>query len=163
MPGQKPRVTTSEEEPRIRPARDAELDAVLDMYEWLFEPPGSRPNAWDPERAGGALAEALRSELSNVFVAERDGRLIGVCTAYLDLHSVRFGPRCWVEDLAVDPAHRSEGIGAALLAEARSWAGERGATHLELDTAEARRDAQRFYEREGADHRSISYTWQLGD
>jgi GNAT superfamily N-acetyltransferase len=147
----------------IRPSREDELDAVLAMYEWLFEPPGQRPAAWDPDRAAAALREALGSDRSTVLVAERDGTLIGLCAAYLDLHSVRFGARCWVEDLAVDPAHRSEGVGAALLAEARSWAGERGATHLELDTAEARRDAQRFYEREGADHRSISYTWQLGD
>ena len=33
----------------------------------------------------------------------------------------------------------------------RGWARERGATHLELDSAEARLDAHRFYEREGAD------------
>jgi GNAT superfamily N-acetyltransferase len=145
----------------VREAREDELADVLAMYEWLFEPPGSRPAAWDAARAAEALADALGSEGSTVLVAERDDRLIGVCTAYLDLHSVRFGPRCWVEDLAVDPARRSEGVGAALLQRAREWARERGATHLELDTAEARADAQRFYEREGADHRSISYTWPL--
>lgn len=145
----------------VREAHEDELGAVLKMYEWLFEPPGSRPDAWDEERATEALAEALRSESSTVLVADHEQRLIGVCTAYLDLYSVRFGPRCWVEDLAVDPGRRSAGVGSALLEAARSWARERGATHLELDTAEARADAQRFYEREGADHRSISYTWPL--
>jgi GNAT superfamily N-acetyltransferase len=74
---------------------------------------------------------------------------------------VRFGRRCWVEDLAVDPESRSQGIGAALLAEARRWAEARGATHLELDTAEARTDARRFYERERPSWRSISYAWRL--
>jgi GNAT superfamily N-acetyltransferase len=145
----------------VREAREDELRAVLKMYEWLFEPPGSRPDAWDEERATEALSEALRSDHSTVLVADHEQRLIGVCTAYLDLHSVRFGPRCWVEDLAVDPARRSAGVGSALLEAARGWARERGATHLELDTAVARTDAQRFYEREGADHRSISYTWPL--
>ena len=145
----------------VREAREDELRAVLKMYEWLFEPPASRPDAWDEERATEALSEALRSDHSTVLVADHEQRLIGVCTAYLDLHSVRFGPRCWVEDLAVDPARRSAGVGSALLEAARGWARERGATHLELDTAEARTDAQRFYEREGADHRSISYTWPL--
>jgi GNAT superfamily N-acetyltransferase len=148
---------------QVREAREDELGAVLKMYEWLFEPPGSRPGAWDEQRATEALAEALRSESSTVLVADHEQRLIGLCTAYLDLHSVRFGPRCWVEDLAVDPARRSAGVGSALLEAARSWARERGATHLELDTAEARADAQRFYEREGADHRSISYTWPLDE
>ena len=145
----------------VRPARGSEVDDLLPTYEWLFAPPGSRPAAWDEERASRALADAIHSDDSAVLVAEGDGRLIGLCTAYLDLHSVRFGPRCWVEDLAVDPAHRSQGVGAALLKEARSWAEGAGATHLELDTAEARTDSQRFYERERPSWRSISYAWLL--
>jgi GNAT superfamily N-acetyltransferase len=148
-------------EATIRPARDDELQSVLAMYEWLFEPPGSLPESWSAERAWAALSEAVRSRRSAVLVSERGERLIGFCTAYLDLDSVRFGPRCWVEDLAVDPARRSEGVGAALLAEARSWARAAGATHLELDTSEPRADARRFYEREHPSWRSISYAWKL--
>jgi GNAT superfamily N-acetyltransferase len=145
----------------IRPARPEELDDVLAMYEWLFEPPGSRPPRWDPQRATAALSGAIESERSLVLVAEHGDRLIGFCTGYLDLDSVRFGLRCWVEDLAVDPARRSEGVGAELLAGTREWAAARGATHLELDTAEGRSDAQRFYERERPAWRSISYAWTL--
>jgi GNAT superfamily N-acetyltransferase len=148
----------------IRDAEPGEEETVLATYEWLFAPPGSRPPAWEPGRARLALAEAIASDRSTVIVAEDAdgaGPPIGLCTAYLDLHSVRFGLRCWVEDLAVDPARRSEGIGAALLDRAREWAAERGATHLELDTAEARKDAQRFYERERPSWRSISYAWEL--
>jgi GNAT superfamily N-acetyltransferase len=149
---------------RIRAAEPADEGAILAAYEWLFAPPGSRPRAWNRERAAAAVAEAIESERSAVFVAEQsrgaDG-VVGLCTAYLDLHSVRFGPRCWVEDLAVEPGRRSEGIGRALLARAREWAAERGATHLELDTGEARVDAQRFYERERPSWRSISYAWEL--
>jgi GNAT superfamily N-acetyltransferase len=145
----------------VRPAREDELDAVLAMYEWLFEPPAQRPAAWEPDRATRALREAIASDRSAVLVAEREGRLVGLCAAYLDLESVRFGRRCWIEDLAVHPEHRSRGVGASLLSAAMEWARGCGATHLELDTAEARTDAQRFYEREGADHHSISYTWVL--
>ena len=148
----------------IRHAEPGEEEAVLATYRWLFAPPGSRPRAWEPGRARLALAEAIASERSTVLVAENadgEGPPIGLCTAYLDLHSVRFGPRCWVEDLAVDPARRSEGIGHALLSRAREWAAERGATHLELDSGEARTDAHRFYERESPSWRSISYAWEL--
>jgi GNAT superfamily N-acetyltransferase len=148
----------------IRHAGPEDEHAILVAYEWLLAPPGSRPRAWNRERAAAALAEAIESDRSAVFVAEdsrgTDG-VVGLCTAYLDLHSVRFGLRCWVEDLAVDPGRRSEGIGRALLARAREWAAERGATHLELDTGEARADAQRFYERERPSWRSISYAWEL--
>jgi GNAT superfamily N-acetyltransferase len=148
---------------RVRRARPGEEAALLPMYEWLFAPPGSMPPAWDEQRALEALAEALQDNRSAVFVAETDGKeaRAGLCTAYLELRSVRFGQRCWVEDLAVDPGQRSRGIGAALLEAASAWAREGGATHLELDTGEARADAQRFYERLEPAWRSISYAWLL--
>lgn len=145
----------------VRPAVPEEVERVLGMYEWLFAPPGSVPPDWDADRAREAIAEAIASEDSAVLVAERRGALLGLCTAYLDLGSVRYGLRCWVEDLAVSPEHRSEGIGKALLEEAKRWGRERGATHLELDSGVARADAHRFYERERPDWESKQYSWLL--
>jgi GNAT superfamily N-acetyltransferase len=149
----------------IRAARPDEADAVRDCYEWLFAPPGSRPESWVPEWASAAIAEAIDSVGSTILVAVAgDGSIVGFCTAYLDLLSVRYGLRCWVEDLAVDPAHRSSGIGSDLLASARRWAADSGASHLELDSGEARLDAHRFYEREGGAVRGISFGWhRLGE
>ena len=120
--------------PKVREAVPGEVERVLGMYEWLFAPPGSVPPSWDPERARAAIADAIADETAAVLVAEHRGELLGLCTAYLELNSVRFGPRCWVEDLAVSPEHRSEGVGKALLDTAKDWARERGATHLELDS-----------------------------
>ena len=146
----------------VRAAKPGEEEAVVVLYEWLFAPPGSRPAAWDVKRATVAVREAIESHDACVLVAEAEGgSLIGFCTAYQDIHSVRFGYRAWVEDLAVAPERRSEGVGKALLGAARDWARERGATHLELDSAEARADAHRFYEREGAAYRAISFGWEL--
>jgi GNAT superfamily N-acetyltransferase len=146
----------------IRPACGSEIDAVLAMFEWLFEPPGYTPRWWDESRARKALAEAIKADDSTVLVAEVGaGRLAGVVSAYLDLHSIRFGTRCWVEDLAVDPSRRSQGIGRALLEAAKDWARERGATHLELDTGLARGDARRFYERQDPIAQGYSYSWPL--
>ena len=96
-----------------------------------------------------------------MLVADADGAVVGICTVYLDIESVRFGRRAWVEDLAVSPDHRSAGHGKALLDAAKDWARERGATHLELDSAEVRADAHRFYEREQPSWRSISFGWEL--
>ena len=147
----------------IRPADPVEAGELVPLYEWLFAPPGSRPPRWDPALAEERLAAAAGGERSRVFVAEAEARLAGICTAYIDMESVRYGQRCWVEDLAVDPERRSLGIGAALLAGAREWARSRGASHLELDSGEARADAHRFYEREGAIWPSKSFTWLLDD
>jgi GNAT superfamily N-acetyltransferase len=96
-----------------------------------------------------------------VFVADEGGAVAGICTVYLDFESVRFGRRAWVEDLAVHPDRRSAGHGKALLDAAKDWARSRGATHLELDSSEARADAHRFYERERPSWRSISFGWEL--
>jgi GNAT superfamily N-acetyltransferase len=145
----------------IREARPGEEAAVAPLYEWLFAPPGAAVPGWDPQRAVIAIRDAIDSEEAVVLVAEEGDRLVGLCTAYLELNSVRFGQRCWVEDLAVDPERRSRGIGGRLLDEAADWAARRGATHLELDTAEARVDAQRFYERRQPAWRSVSYAFLL--
>jgi len=145
----------------VRPGLAGEVERVLGMYEWLFDRPGYLPPGWDPERGRRALARTLSSDESALLVAEDGPDLLGFVSCYLDLDSVRFGLRCWVEDLAVSPARRSEGIGAALLDAAEAWARERGATHLELDTGIARTEAQRFYERRDPAAKGYSYSWRL--
>jgi GNAT superfamily N-acetyltransferase len=145
----------------VRAAQADEAEAIVPLYEWLFAPPGSQPPSWDERRAEVALRQAIESHDSVVLVAEGAGALIGFITGYQDLHSVRFGYRAWVEDFAVDPERRSQGVGKALLDAAKDWARERGATHLELDSALARTDAHRFYEREGAEYKSFSFGWTL--
>jgi GNAT superfamily N-acetyltransferase len=145
----------------IREAKPGEGEHVLAMYEWLFARPGSKPWQWDPERAQERLSEAIASPRSAILVAEDRGALIAFCTAYLEFNSVRFGRRCWVEDFAVDPERRSQGVGTALLNAAKGWARGGGATHLELDSGLARTDAHRFYEREGGTRQSYTFGWEL--
>jgi GNAT superfamily N-acetyltransferase len=145
----------------IREATAGEEERILPAYEWLFAPPGEPPPRWDPDRARRALSEAIVSPESMVFVAEEGEEILGLCTAYLELNSVRYGRRCWVEDLAVDPEHRSEGLGKALLDAAKDWARGAGATHLELDSGLGRTDAHRFYEREQPSWKSYCYAWEL--
>ena len=146
---------------KVREAVTGEVERVPGMYEWLFAPPGSLPPRWDPERARDVIADAIADPSATVLVAEHRGELLGLCTAYLDLLSVRYGQRCWVEDLAVSPEHRSQGVGKDLLDAAKRWARERGATHLELDSSDARADAHRFYEREAPSWRSVCFAWEL--
>jgi GNAT superfamily N-acetyltransferase len=145
----------------IRAATEADAERLPALYDWLFAPPGAQPEDWDERRAVVALRGAIESHDACILIADVGGEFVGICTVYQDLHSVRFGYRAWVEDLAVDPARRSEGIGKALLDAAKAWARERGATHLELDSALARTDAHRFYEREGSEYKSFSFGWRL--
>jgi GNAT superfamily N-acetyltransferase len=145
----------------IRAATADEAPNVVTAYDWLFAPPGGRPRRWDRARAQERLRVAAEAEASVVLVADEDGAIVGFCTAYLDVLSVRFGRRVWVEDLAVHPERRSRGIGKALLDAAKDWGRERGATHLELDSGRDRTDAHRFYQRENPNWTSISFAWEL--
>jgi GNAT superfamily N-acetyltransferase len=145
----------------VGPATPDEAERVASMYEWLFEPPGLRPARWSPDRAVAAIHRALASDAAVVLVARFEDELVGLCTAYDDIESIRFGRRVWVEDLAVSPGHRSLGIGKRLLDKAKQWARARGAARLQLDSAEGRTAAHRFYEREHPSWRSISFGWDL--
>ena len=145
----------------IREAQPGEEASLLPLYEWLFAPPGSVPPGWDPKQAQVRLATTLAGEDSALLLAEEERKPVGFVTAYLDLLSVRFGLRCWVEDLAVDSEWRSRGIGAALLDAAKAWARQRGASHLELDSGIARTEAQRFYERQSPSWSGLQYAWVL--
>ena len=146
----------------IRPALADEVEAVRDMYEWLFAPPGSHARELGPRpSAGGPGGGGRRGGIDGARGRRRRRARCGFITAYLDLNSVRFGRRCWVEDLAVDPTERSRRIGKRLLEAAQAWARERGASHLELHTALARTNAQRFYEREEPSGKSYCYSWEL--
>jgi GNAT superfamily N-acetyltransferase len=145
----------------IRRAHADEADTLVAAYEWLFAPPGSRPPRWDPDLAAQRLRDLIAAPDGEVLVAEHDGAVVGICTVVLDIVSVRFGQRAWVEDLAIDPDHRSRGLGKALLDAAKDWGREHGATHLELDSGEARADAHRFYNREQPSWRSINFGWEL--
>jgi GNAT superfamily N-acetyltransferase len=72
-----------------------------------------------------------------VLVAETDGDIVGYLLA--STHGTFFAnaPVAWVEEVMVAEAARRAGIGAALMAEAESWAGEQGAAYISLATRRA--------------------------
>jgi hypothetical protein len=80
-------------EASVRIERGAPDDAprLVLAYEWLFAPPGSRPRGWDADRAADTLARVCASDDSAVLVAREGDEVVGICTVYLDIDSVRFG------------------------------------------------------------------------
>jgi GNAT superfamily N-acetyltransferase len=145
----------------IRPARDGDVYNLVAAYDWLFAPPGARPPAWDEVRAAERLRRLIAAPDGEVFVADVDGAIVGICTVAFGIESVRFGRCAWVEDLAVHADHRSAGHGKGLLDAAKDWGRAHGADYLQLDSGDARVDAHRFYEREQPSSRSRSFRWNL--
>ena len=59
------------------------------------------------------------------------------------------GRKLTVDDLVTTADRRSEGFGSALLSHLFERAAGAGCAHLDLDSNVVRKDAHRFYEREG--------------
>ncbi len=145
----------------LRAAVASDRDAVLDLLEQLFDPPGRRPPDYDRTRGAAGFEWAVTTPEADVLLAIDGGTLAGLCTVYLDFPSLRFGWRCWVEDLVVHRDRRSGGVGRLLLETAVDWGRQRGATHLELDSAPTRHDAHRFYRNAGMQQDSSAFSRRI--
>jgi GNAT superfamily N-acetyltransferase len=63
--------------------------------------------------------------------------------------NLAWGRFLYVDDLVTLPSHRSKGIGTHFLMWLREYAIKEGCRQLHLDSGAQRKDAHRFYEREG--------------
>ena len=145
----------------LRAAAADDREPVLDLLEHLFDPPGRRPPDYTRARGAAGFEWAVTTPEADILLTLDGGTLLGLCTVYLDFPSLRFGWRCWVEDLVVHRDHRSLGVGRLLLDAAADWGRQRGATHLELDSAPVRLDAHRFYARAGLAQDSAAFSRRL--
>jgi GNAT superfamily N-acetyltransferase len=108
----------------IRHAHPGEGVSIAPCYEWLFAPPGSEPLDYSSAVSIGRLEDTISGDSSTILLATDGERIQGFATVYLDIVSVRFGQRAWIEDLAVATPQRSIGVGKTLLDQAKEWAKE---------------------------------------
>ena len=146
----------------IRPATLDDEQAVLDLIEQLFDPPGGPPPQYSRERGSTGFRWAVAQPDADVLLAFGGDQLAGLSSVYQDIQSIRFGPRCWLQDLVVRGDRRGQGIGGELLRASSAWARERGCTHLELGSGAGRVDAHRFYKSQGMTQSMDFFIW-LGD
>lgn len=125
--------------PFIREARAKDEARVLELLPLI----PSNANL-DPAEVR-AVAQRFRERLvMDVLVAEVDERVVGFLA--LSFVPVLSGLRALIDDLAVDPVYRRQGIGAALVEAAIQQADRRGATHLLMDTSRGDPAAREFYQ-----------------
>jgi GNAT superfamily N-acetyltransferase len=95
------------------------------------------------------VAEQLDHPDALLLVAEVEGAVRGFMSLHFIPQLALPGDFCRLSYLCVDQAARSLGIGAALERRAVEEARRRGCDRIELHSHERRRDAHRFYFREG--------------
>lgn len=142
------------------------LAALLVRGHHGFDPLRFIPERPDTARNyGGFLATQLREEDVIVFVADREGDIVGYTYAGVegyDYMSLR-GPAGALYDIVVDPAHREHGVGRALLEATVAELKVRGAPRVVLSTAERNVAAQTLFARAGFRRTMIEMTRELGD
>jgi ribosomal protein S18 acetylase RimI-like enzyme len=121
---------------QIAPATEADMESTVALWERCGL---TRP--WNDPRADFRLA--LRTADAAVLLGRDGAAPIASVMAGFDGH------RGWVYYLAVDPSHRREGHGRAMMAAAEQWLKARGAPKLQLLVREGNEAALRFYERLG--------------
>ncbi len=133
----------------VRSAVLEDAASIIDLVEGGALPESPHPPSALAE-VQHALSEILASECCDVLVAELDGHVVGTAQLITFRHVQHRGSRCAeIESMHVDEAHRSAGIGAALLDALVEAAQRRGCYRIQLTSNKLRPDAHRFYTRHG--------------
>ena len=140
------------------------LGALLLRAHHAFDPQRFMAPGKDPESGyGWFLGSQMADDDVAVFVAEREGEVIGYVYAGLE-------PRSWKElreacgfihDIAVEDTGRRGGVATALMDAAIEWLRSRGAPRVVLGTAERNAGAQRLFEKLGFRRTMIEMTREL--
>jgi len=102
------------------------------------------------ERYLAAFDAIAASPDNELYVAERDGRIVGTYQLTFIPYLSRGGNlRALIEAVRVAHGERGRGIGSKLMHHAIDRAGERGCLLAQLTSDKTREGAHRFYERHG--------------
>jgi GNAT superfamily N-acetyltransferase len=134
---------------RIRPATDADVDAIVGLvyelaeYEKLVEECHLTPEL---------LRAALFCPQPAVFghVAEAGGAVVGYTLHFLNYSTWEGVHGIYLEDLYVQPAHRGSGLGKAMLRNLAELAVQHGYARVEWSVLDWNAPSIAFYESIGA-------------
>ncbi|MDB4951793.1 MAG: ribosomal-protein-alanine acetyltransferase [Gemmatimonadetes bacterium] len=117
----------------FRSLRETDLPRVMEIERASFSTP------WRDTTFRGLL---LRGD-TDLLAADRAGRLVGYAVCWTVVDQAELG------NVAVDPAERGHGVGAALVDQAVRAVAARGAEELFLEVRESNLSAQSVYVRKG--------------
>ena len=145
----------------IREAVAADVPRIIELTAQLLDDPSEvYENA--REAYDGAFAEICHDTRQTLFVAERGGEIVGSLVLVIVPNLGRHGrPYAILENIVVDAAHRSSGIGEAMVRHANALAQGAGCYKVVLTSRMHRTDAHRFYERLGFRAASVGFRIDL--
>ena len=121
------------------------------------------------EHEAKATGDGLRAQMfgprpyAEAFVAEADGRIVGFALFFHSFSTFRCKPSLYLEDLYVQPAYRSRGIGKALFTSCAKLAAERDCGRMEWSVLDWNEPSIGFYRSLGARPMSDWTVYRLDD
>ncbi len=107
----------------LQPGDEPRLREMLHLFGRVFEDPAS----YIERQPDDAYLRALLARDGFVAIAAlKDGQMIGGLAGYVLPKFEQARAECYIYDLAVDGAHRRQGVATALIRRLQHWAGERG-------------------------------------
>jgi GNAT superfamily N-acetyltransferase len=137
--------------------RDARPDDIPYIVSLLADDPlgAQRERLGDPAYAK-ALAEIDADPTTRFIVADDDEIVVGCIQVSILPGLARRGMRrAQFESVRIAGSQRGKGLGAALVAEGVRIAREAGCGMIELASDQSRKDAHRFWERQGFIHSHV--------
>lgn len=113
-----------------------------------------------PHRAREAFVQRVRLQQQqgyHLVCLSLDGRPAALA-GFRILENLFGGRVLYVDDLITDDAQRSLGLGSKLMTWLLARARDEGCDHLDLDSGNQRKDAHRFYLREGMRQDSLHFS-----
>jgi GNAT superfamily N-acetyltransferase len=145
---------------RIEPITAEQYETLLpmiDAYQRFYEVPDI-----DRDRNRDFFRRFIAPSEDGLLLGAWEGdQLIGYACLYWFFSSTQATETVLMNDLFVDPSGRRGGVGRALIAASLEVARDRGARHLEWNTAPDNHTAQRLYDSTGAE-RSTWLNYELG-
>jgi len=117
-----------------RTLSEKDIDEIVAIEAAAFSNPWTRPMY---------LRELQNPDVSFLYVLRTGGQMAGFCSFWLVLDEIH------INNLAIRPEYRGQGLGAALLQEVLQAGASRGATRATLEVRRSNAPARRLYERFG--------------
>ena len=142
---------------KLRRAEPRDVPALVGLIRELaeFEQLGHLVQATPETLAPHLFGEHPAAE---AVVAERAGAVVAFALFFGNFSTFLARPGLYLEDLYVQPAHRSSGIGKAMLSHLAALALQRGCGRFEWSVLDWNQNAIDFYQRMGA---TVMPEWRI--
>lgn len=138
------------------PSDKQQIFALFDEFSELF-------HASDvPSRVGGAVYdEIMERDDTKIFIAEDDGKVVGLATLYI-VPNIRHGwHRGHIEDFFTTASYRGKGVGSRIFSAIKEYCRKNNIKVIKLDSEKNLTSSHAFYEKNGGKYTENMFRFDL--